>query len=230
MRVALKTKPLVISFERTPDGDYQLVRDGDMDAGTHFGFAFDMACKRLNISYKRRGYSGCATHSSSTFVFAQEVPEEALMAATVALAELPTAELARQLIEGGVFGPHAEEPDFSQFDEHTDAETLKEWAIAYYQANRIDDPESLACLERNTLFRFRQVAVAALQHNLRGAVQHAHQGRGLPADFAATYPNASADLPAPGLGALRGLPPAGSLRRRKPRNSGLRGRWPHMIS
>src|SRR5208283_3861861 len=169
MRVALKTKPLVISFEKTPDGDYQLVRDGDIDADTHFGFAFDMACKRLNISYKRRGYSGSATHSSSTFAFAQEVPEEALMAATVALAELPTAELARQLIEGGVFGPRADEPGFSQFDEHTDAETLKEWAIAYYQANRIDDPESLACLERNTLFRFRQVAVAALQHNLRGA-------------------------------------------------------------
>ena len=80
MRVALKTKPLVISFEKTPDGDYQLVRDGDIDADTHFGFAFDMACKRLNISYKRRGYSGSATHSSSTFAFAQEVPEEALMA------------------------------------------------------------------------------------------------------------------------------------------------------
>jgi hypothetical protein len=169
MRVALKTKPLVISFEKTPDGNYQLVRDGDIDADTHFGFAFDMACKRLNISYKRRGYSGSATHSSSTFAFAQEVPEEALMAATVALAELPTAELARQLIEGGLFGPRADEPDFSQFDEHTDAETLKEWAIAYYQANSIDDPESLACLERNTLFRFRRVAVAALQHNLRGA-------------------------------------------------------------
>ena len=65
--------------------------------------------------------------------------------------------------------PAQSEPDFSQFDEHTDAETLKEWAIAYYQANRIDDPESLVCLERNTLFRFRQVAVADLQHNLRGA-------------------------------------------------------------
>jgi len=169
MRVTLKTKPLVISFEKTPEGDYQLVRDGDIDADTHFRFAFDMACKRLNISYKCRGYSGCATHSSSTFVFAQEVPEEALMAATVALAELPAAELALQLIEGGVFGPHADEPDFSQLDEHTDAETLKEWAIAYYQANSIDDPESLVCLERNTLFRFRQVAVTDLQHNLQGA-------------------------------------------------------------
>jgi hypothetical protein len=168
MRVTLKTKPLVISFDRAQDGTYQLVRDGDIDADTHFRYAFDLVCKRLNLSCKCRGYSGCATHSSSTFEFAQEVPEETLLSAAVALTELPAAELALQLINGGVFGPREGEPGFSHLNKSTDSETLKNWAIAYYRANRIEDPDSLICLERNTLFRFRQVAVEDLQHNLQG--------------------------------------------------------------
>lgn len=173
MRIALKNKPLTIQIEQDKPGIYRLERNGPLEADAECWHSFDLACKRLGVTYKHLGYTGGGDHSLTTIQVTKGTLDEAFLSAVLALADLPTAELATQLNQGGIFGPKPDEPDFSYLNEETSSAELKDWAIDYYNANGIEDPESLNDLERNSLFRFRSVSVEALKHNLEGAYNSA---------------------------------------------------------
>jgi len=87
------------------------------------------------------------------------------------LLRLPLAELAACLMAKGVLGPKPGEPAFGDLDEKTGAAALKEWAISYYEANEITCPGSQNTLERNRLFRWRQIPFEYLRHNLQGSYE-----------------------------------------------------------
>lgn len=138
--------------------------DGSPESTPRFDFAFKLAFSHLAIKTKPKGYSGCGRHSSASFDTSHPLEVKRVLELIKDFADLDPWDLAGQLNQAGLLGPKPGE-DLSKLV-NLSSKGLKEWAIAYYELNGIDDPESFHVLERNSKFNYREVEIENLAHNL----------------------------------------------------------------
>ncbi len=160
-----------MQFRKDDDSRYRLVHEGSLEASSRLSFAIRLVEEELGLKLKRQGYFGHGGHSSQTLQTDRPISTRVFGSKLRRLMRLPLNELAAIVRTRELLGPKAEEFGFETFNEQTDEITLKTWCCEYYAANGIDCPESLATLDRHSVFRFRRVPLGFLLHNVKGSFQ-----------------------------------------------------------
>lgn len=155
-----------IRIRQEADSRYSLIHEGTLDGSSRLFYIVRLAELELGFKLERKGYYGHRGYSCQTFQCDQPTNARVFGWKVRRLLKLPLKELAIIVRDCHLLGPKVGEPKFGDLDERISAVALKAWSASYYEANSIDCPESLAVLERNSLFRWCRVSLDLLLHNL----------------------------------------------------------------
>lgn len=160
-----------IEFRKDGDSRCRLVHEGTLEGSSNLSFVVRLVEEDLGLKLKREGYFGHGGYSSQTLQSDRPINARIFGWKLRRLMRLPPKELAAIVRTRELLGPKAGEHGFEVFNEQTSPIALKTWCCDYYAANGIDCPESLAAVERHSVFRWRRVSIGLLLHNLNGSFQ-----------------------------------------------------------
>ena len=160
-----------IRFRAESDLRYRLVHEGSLEGSSKLSYIVRLVEREMQLKLERKGYYGHRGYSSQTFQSDRPINARVFGRKVRRLLELPLKELVLIVRNRHLLGPKPGEPEFGDLDEQSSALALKAWSLDYYRVNGIDCPESLAVLERHSLFRWRRVSIDFLRHNLGESFQ-----------------------------------------------------------
>lgn len=161
-----KITPANIVSKKISDNQFSILTEGNTTSCWFSEIATQLAVHTLGIEIQPSGSFGTQYSTHTSFVAKTKINFVLLQPLINKFNQLSLFELAKIATEYKFFGPKTQEPPFHHLGSKSDTKELKDWAVNFYKANKIDDPDSYRALNCNRII-WQEKPTTKLDHNLQ---------------------------------------------------------------